>query len=260
MDVEPGSPGPLGQAHLAQRLSRTGPEAAQSLEERTQTDLAFRTGPVVARHIGRGEPRPEFRQVDSLRGVASHGAQRQPALHVHRPIPAAPPAVDPEAPRRYLVRRVEDELDRPALVPVFGALRENQRAVQLHVLHDHRPAAQQGGRRCGHGPVQRSGHDDLAEHPVVFEPLRVRHEKLGLEGDLAASRVVTSAEQGVPGASATAFRRIEPVVRPLERVARQRDPPARFPGKEGLEADREPGLICAGDRRCEAADSCSGTL
>ena len=259
VEIEAAPPGPLGQAYLAQRLARTGPEAAQRLEERTQTDAAFRAGSVVARRIGRGEPRPELLQVDSPGGIARRAARRQAALHVRRPVAAARPAVDPEAPGGRLVRRVQDELDRPALVLVFGALRKHQRAVQLHVLDDHRPAAQQGGRRSGHGSVQRPGDDDPAEDPVVLEPLGVRREQLRLEGDGAVRRVVAKTEQGVPGASAPAFRRFEPVAGPLERVARKRDPPARLPGEEGLQADRESRFVRAGGCCREvAAPSFSG--
>ena len=59
------------------------------------------------------------------------------------------------------------------------------------------------------------------------------------------------------GAGPPEPRRARPVPLPLERVRRQRDPPAPLPGEEALEEDRQPRLVGGPGRRREVSASVS---
>ena len=176
---------------------------------------------------------------------------------MQRPIFAVrTPTQDPDALRRPLCGAVEQHLQpTPFFFASVGAtlLRKDERAPHLEVV-DHRHAAALGGaRRCRHGTVERAWGHQPPEYAVVAQPWRIRGEQLGVEADLTACGLVSGTQQRVPGARTSAPWRLDPVPLALEGVARQRDAAACLAGEEPVEAERQPGLVGAGNRFQETA-------
>ena len=214
MHVEPVSGHGFRQRHLGHRLPRTGPCPPQRAERRAEIDPRARAVAVVVRHLYGREVRPQALEIDAAAVFRVRNADRQTALHVDRPDAPAPPAEDLDAARLRRVGRIEHDLQGPPRrIRLVLVLIENERVVQLHLLHDYRLTLLllEEGRRDRHGPVKRARRHDAAEHAVVVHPRRIRGEHVRLEGDVAAGRLVAGAQQRVAGAPATAFRGGEPV-------------------------------------------------
>ena len=243
MEIEPVPGQGFGQGDLSQRLARTGPDAAEGAEGRTEIDAGARPVAVVAGHVRRRQTGLQALQVDAPANFRNRGTRRHAAFHVDRPVPFAPLAEDLDPARRRL-GSVEHDLHLAAfLTRLLLLLLEDQRVVQLQVLHDHRPDPLGEGGRCRHGAVERPRRHDPVEDLVIAHPRRIGGEDLGLEGELAAGGLVADAQQGVARTPVLTPGRLDPVMLALEGIARQGDPPPTLPREESREADREPRLV-----------------
>ena len=246
------------QRDLGDGLARPRPERLDRAEGGAEVDPDRGLGAVVAREIHRRESGLQALDVERGRGRRRAGrAVRDAALRVQRPsVLALAPAEDADATRRAVLVAVEQHLHPPARVggAVLGVfVREDQRALHLEVVDDHRLAALGEGGRRGHGAIERARRDQPAEDPMIGEPRRIGGEDFGVERDLAAGGLVPAAEQRVVACLPTPLRRLDPVPLALERITRQRDAAARLAREEPREFEREPGFVGARDGVREAA-------
>ena len=238
------------------RLAVTDPCRLKRAEPRAEVDADVRPRTVERRDVLRRQACLQRGEVDSGRGLSLPAGQRR-ALRVQRPaFFTLAPAVYLEVTRRRLLRCVQDDLDPPALASrcaLCVLLGEDQRAVQLQVLHDYRFGlpGERGGHR--HRPVQRTRCDDTPEDAVVAQPGRVCREHLRLERGLASRRIVPDAQQRMARGRPAPPRRIDPVRLALERVTGQRDPPSRLSREQSWERERDAGLVRCGDPLDEPA-------
>ena len=230
MDIQPVLGQSFRQRHLAQRLTRAGPDPPKRAKGRTQIDSSARPVAIIARYVHRRQAGLETIQIDPLTHFQVGGSRRQTTFHVDRPLPFAPLAEDLDTARRRRLGSIQHNLDLPPLVTrLVFVLFEDQRVVKLHVFHDHGPTLFEERRRTRHGPIECAGCHDPTEHPVVDHPRRISGKHFRLEGDLAAGGFVPGTQQRVAGASAPPSRQLDPVSLALERIAGQRDPSPRLP-------------------------------
>ena len=238
------------------RFAVTDPRRLKRAEPWAEVDADVRPCTVERRDVLRRQACLQRGKVDSGRGLSLPAGQRR-ALRVQRPaFFTLAPAVYLEVTRRRLLRCVQDDLDPPAFLSrcaLCVLLREDQRAVQLEVLHDDRFGlpGERGGNR--HGPVQGARCDDTPEDAVVAQPGWVCGEHLRLERGLASRRIVPDAQQRMARSRPAPPRRIDPVRLALERVTGQRDPPPRLSREQSWERERDAGLVRSGDPLDEPA-------
>ena len=122
------------------------------------------------------------------------GGPSKACLRVQRPpVFAVPSAEDADPAHRAVLGVVEQDLHLTARVGgvALGVLvGEDQRALHLKILDDHRLAALGKGSRCRHGAVERARRDQPAEDAMVAQPRRIGGEDLRVVGDLAARGLV----------------------------------------------------------------------
>ena len=250
--------GAVGQGHLSQGLPVAGPQRPQRPERVTELDSRIGPGPVEVDQVDRGQAGSELLQVPSLGTRRGAEVRRQRALGVLGPVVGAVgPAEDLEPARFGGGGAVEYELhlaarDLPGVLRVV--IVEDHRAVELQVLHGHRPGAalRPAGRR-GHGAVQRARRDDSPVHPVVVEPCRVGDKHLGGMQGLAPHRVVACAQQRMARFPPAPARLLHPVSLVLEGVAGEGDAAPGLAREQALERHVDAGAVGGCERVEEAA-------
>ena len=179
----------VGQGHFSQGLAVAGPQRAQRPERWAEINPRLGPGPVELGEVDGGEICLELLQLDLLGAHRGASPGRHGALGVLGPsVLAVGPAEDLEPARRSRVDAVEHQLHLPA-TSLSGILRvgvvEDHRAVELEVLHRHRPG--RAGRCAGrdsHGAVQRARRDHPPVHSMIVQPPGVVRVHLGGVQDL----------------------------------------------------------------------------
>ena len=246
----------LREHDLAGSLAVTGPQCPRGAEPWTQVHALVRLGAVEGRDVLRAEAGGEGLDVDPG-ALGRSRVDPHTALGMKRPaLLARTPAEDFEVALRGASGVLQEELEVPdglhRIVLLLGVW-ENQRAAELQVLDDDRPAAfgPDGGGR--HSAEECARHQHAAEHPVVVQPRRIRDGDLAGEQRLAARGLVPGAQQGVAAGGPAPARAGHPVAAVLEGLAGQGDAPPGLAGEQAFERHRCSGLVEAGDSLDEAA-------
>ena len=207
------------QDDFTERFVRASPEAGQPAERRTELDTRPPSRFVHRQRFAACHAGLCAIDVERRTSSSSGNACRDRGPGVQRPVGVCALAEDLDGSDSLRIGAAKHELQPPHLFLAVHGFGEDQRAVQLQLIHG-RGKALGEQRRGDHRAVQRPGRHYTPEYLVLLQPRRVGRPDLGLERDLTTRGFVPLAEERMTTDGPGPLGRVEPEATALERIPR----------------------------------------